>query len=177
MGWGKVLSLQICLPTFPIVLDFSRTSFEDVATIFGADEARSIELLPSHLRSIVGLYSHVYMDLPPSPTVSGIRSLTKQIFQRLSPPSFGHQDTDLLLESLKMSKRKPLAPEIASLRAIKSENERRVMRKAADISAVSHAKVPFCPHILSDETVYDYRLCVLLAQVFKKVHSQLISST
>ena len=50
-------------------------------------------------------------------------------------------DYDSLLESLSSSKRKPLAPEVGRLRAVKSKWEQAVMRQAADISARAHNKV------------------------------------
>lgn len=48
---------------------------------------------------------------------------------------------DAVLESLSANKLKPLAPEVAQLRAIKSEAEQHIMRSAADISGHAHAKV------------------------------------
>ena len=48
---------------------------------------------------------------------------------------------DTLLDSLKSSKRKPLAPEVGHLRAIKSKYEQKVMQQGADISARAHNKV------------------------------------
>jgi Xaa-Pro aminopeptidase len=48
---------------------------------------------------------------------------------------------DSVVEAISHSRRKPLAPKIAHLRAIKSEAELAVMRTAADISGRAHAKV------------------------------------
>lgn len=45
------------------------------------------------------------------------------------------------MEALSGSQRKPLAPEVANLRAIKSKCEQDIMRAAADISGTAHAKV------------------------------------
>lgn len=45
------------------------------------------------------------------------------------------------MDSLSSKKRKALAPELAKLRAVKSESEQRIMHCAADISAHAHAKV------------------------------------
>ena len=45
------------------------------------------------------------------------------------------------MEAVSSSKRRDLSPEVAKLRAIKSEVEAKVMRQAADISGRAHAKV------------------------------------
>jgi intermediate cleaving peptidase 55 len=53
-------------------------------------------------------------------------------------PSTEH---DGIMDSISNSARRPLAPQLAKWRAIKSEAEQKVMRHAADISAHAHAKV------------------------------------
>lgn len=56
----------------------------------------------------------------------------------------GHKtEYDKLVEGISSSKRKPLAPEIGRLRAVKSMDEQRIMKKASDISGRAHAKVWF----------------------------------
>jgi predicted transcriptional regulator len=50
-------------------------------------------------------------------------------------------DADSALEAVSSFKRRDLAPEVARLRAVKSEVEAKVMRAAADISGRAHAKV------------------------------------
>ena len=59
---------------------------------------------------------------------------------------------DAVIESLSAGKVKPLASEVARLRAIKSEAEQHIMRTAADISGNAHAKVAFSYHPLSMKT-------------------------
>ena len=62
--------------------------------------------------------------------------------QRLSPSGgTSRTEYDRLLDSLDDLKPKPLAPEVARLRSIKSKYEQKVMRQAADISARAHNKV------------------------------------
>ena len=51
------------------------------------------------------------------------------------------EEYDMVVESISRSKLKSLAPEVAKLRAVKSEAEQRIMRSAADISGLAHAKV------------------------------------
>lgn len=61
------------------------------------------------------------------------------------------QEHDTLLESLSGQKRRPLAPEVGRLRAIKSEAEQKVMRAAADISSHAHTKVT---HLVSESAMF-----------------------
>lgn len=70
-----------------------------------------------------------------------MRSASKSILKYLSPPVLARSEYDSIVESLANSRRKPLAPEVSRLRAIKSKCEQRMMRAAADISGRSHAKV------------------------------------
>lgn len=86
------------------------------------------------------LYSHVYVDVPPTHTRRGPRGTTKSIMKYLSPPVAARSEYDAIVDSL-TTKRKPLAPEVGKLRAFKSDAEQRVMRAAADISGRAHAKV------------------------------------
>lgn len=50
-------------------------------------------------------------------------------------------ERDEIIESIFSSARRPLAPQLAKWRVIKSEAEQKVMRHAADISAHAHTKV------------------------------------
>ncbi|KAF5390508.1 hypothetical protein D9757_005207 [Collybiopsis confluens] len=142
--------------------DGASTTFSDVRRIFQADEARHIEDLPGHLRSVLQQYSNVYVDAPPvsARTRRGSKANTKTLLKYLH----GQSDTDLITESLGRIKPKPLAPEVSRLRAIKSLAEQRIMRKAADISGRAHAKtMRFTRHGLSEGALaahFDY-MCSL----------------
>ncbi|KAJ7638370.1 peptidase M24 [Roridomyces roridus] len=122
--------------------DGARTSFHEAATIFKADDARSIDHFASHLRSVLSKYSNVYVDVPQSTTSrkSSSKFTTKSILSYLSPPLAPQSEYDSIVEGLSNSRRKSLAPQVAQLRAIKSEAEIQVMRQAADISGRAHAK-------------------------------------
>ena len=114
------------------------TTFEDTTKLFGADDARHIADFPAHLRSLSPLYSSIYLDLPPSSRRSTSRS--KTLLKFLNAAS-NKSDAEAVMESVSSFKRRPLAPEIARLRAIKSEAEVEVMRQAAVISGRAHARV------------------------------------
>ena len=116
-----------------------RTGFHDAASIFRADDVRPIDQFSIHLKAILPSYSKVYADLPPTCTRRGLRGTGQSILEYLSPPIAARSEYDMLLESL-TAKRKPLAAEVATLRAIKNEAEQRLMRAAADISGRAHAK-------------------------------------
>jgi len=129
-----------------------RTSHEDAANIFNADDVFSIDQLASSLKSIIGYYSNVFVDVPSGSIRKRGRSTTKSLLRFLSSSS----EFDSIVEALLSSRRKPLAPEVARLRAVKSPCEQRIMRAAADISGSAHAKVwpestlsYFQPHISS----------------------------
>ncbi|KAF9458010.1 peptidase M24 [Collybia nuda] len=117
----------------------ARTGLPEAASIFRADDARSIDYFSSHLKSVMTYYSHVFVDIPPTHTRQGPRGTTKSVMKFLSPPTAPRSEYDILVDSLS-TKRKPLAPEVAKLRAFKSDAEQRVMRAAADISGRAHAK-------------------------------------
>ncbi|KAJ7499439.1 peptidase M24 [Mycena latifolia] len=120
--------------------DGARTGLSEAGTIFQADEARSIDHFASHLRSVLSIYSNVFVDVPPTYNRTPSKFSTKSILNYLSPPLKPRSEYDSIVEGLSSSRRKPLAPKIAPLRAIKSEAELRVMRQAADISGRAHAK-------------------------------------
>ncbi|KAJ6567398.1 peptidase M24 [Mycena vulgaris] len=108
--------------------DGARTSLTEAGAIFQADDARSIDYFASHLRSVLSMYSNVFSS----------KFTTKSILNYLSPTP--RTEYDSVVEALSSSKRNPLSPKIAHLRAIKSEAELRVMRQAAGISGRAHAK-------------------------------------
>ncbi|KAG1875383.1 peptidase M24 [Suillus subalutaceus] len=118
--------------------DGPRTGFDDALNVFKADDALTIKAFPAQLRSMISLYSNVYIDLPQSPRKNA-RS-TKSLLRYLSPPVNPRSEYETVVESLSSSRRKPLAPLIAQLRAFKSICEQQVMRMAADISGRAHAK-------------------------------------
>ncbi|KAL1664833.1 peptidase M24, structural domain-containing protein [Schizophyllum commune] len=104
--------------------DGAKTGLSEATAIFGADDARSIDHFNDHLRSLTPLYSNIYTDLDGTSQRRG-RSRSGLKYLSISNPA---------------PKQLPLGPEVARLRAIKSDAEVRVMRAAADISARAHAK-------------------------------------
>jgi len=111
------------------------TSYSAAKKIFHADDALSINNLPSHLKCLLPQFSDVYIDLPNKSS----RRKSNWLLNYL--PGSLLSDTDSVLDSLFSSSRKPLAPQLGRLRSIKSAAEQAVMRKAADISAQAHTKV------------------------------------
>lgn len=79
-------------------------------------------------------YSYIYLD-------SAFTTVHKQN-QFLKDEK---TDLDLLIELPPSARPRQLAPEVAKLRRIKSKAEIKLMRKAADISAIAHAKVQATP--------------------------------
>ncbi|EPQ59723.1 hypothetical protein GLOTRDRAFT_34532 [Gloeophyllum trabeum ATCC 11539] len=130
--------------------DGARTSLQDVATHFHADDALPISSLPSTLKSLLPQYTSVYVDLPPSATPSRRRSsssitttplsASRALLKYLAPPFAPRGEFESVVEGLSGSKRRPLAKEVGRLRAVKSKAEQKVMRAAADISGRAHAK-------------------------------------
>lgn len=114
----------------------ARTGLEEAASIFSADDARSIEVFSSHLKSSLDMYDHVYIDLPSTSTPASTGS-SKGILAHLS--TFAREQ-DSVIQQLASSRSRPLAPEVSRLRSVKSPAEQRVMRAAADISGRAHAK-------------------------------------
>lgn len=80
------------------------------------------------------------MDLPGSGDASSLCTLSAKLLLRSLAPSM-RSEVDNIIEGISNSKRKLLAPEIAPLRAIKSQAEQRVMNEAGAISGRAHAKV------------------------------------
>lgn len=113
-----------------------RTGLSAAKDIFSADDTLSIDLFGSHLKSLLPYFTNAYVDLPPT-SIKGRKK--KSMFYFLSGSSATEHDESM--ESISTSVRRPLAPELAKWRAIKSEAEQKVMRHAADISARAHTKV------------------------------------
>lgn len=118
---------------------YCRTDFDQAATLFGADDARSIDTFPSTLKILCSSCENVYVD---GPYMSSRKGRPKSILKYFaSSPSSQKSDYEGIMDSLNGSKRKNLGKEVDKLRSIKSEAELRVMRAAADISGRAHAKV------------------------------------
>ncbi|EJD00812.1 peptidase M24 [Fomitiporia mediterranea MF3/22] len=115
----------------------SRTDFDMVAKIFGADDVLSIDDFPSYLKSMSSCYPYVYAD---SANSSKRGRQQKSILNYLSSPSGSRNEYDGIINALSSSKRKNLAEGLGKMRAIKSEAEQRVMKEAAQISGRAHAK-------------------------------------
>ncbi|KAJ8502148.1 hypothetical protein ONZ51_g191 [Trametes cubensis] len=139
--------------------DGARSSPEDIVRYFGADEAEPISAFPAALRGLASSASHIYLDIPntskraraSSPkSLLKVRSVSNAMLSAgaqpdrvkyLSPSGgLSRGEYDSLLDSLGNSRRRPLAPEVGRLRAVKSKAEQKVMRQAADISARAHNK-------------------------------------
>ncbi|KAI0766191.1 peptidase M24, structural domain-containing protein [Trametes elegans] len=120
--------------------DGARTAPEHAVQYFGADEAEPISAFPATLKNLAARASQIFLDIPSSS--KRVRAASpKSLLKYLSPSGgLSRGEYDSLVDSLSSSKRKPLAPEVGRLRAVKSEVEQAVMRKAADISARAHNK-------------------------------------
>jgi intermediate cleaving peptidase 55 len=115
-----------------------------------ADDAQPISSFFSTLKSVMDDSSHVYVDLPEGASSSRRKSAfdlfgpaekSKRILHYLAGKKSGKTEYDKLVENIESGKRRPLAPEVGKLRAVKSASEQAVMRAAAEISANAHAKV------------------------------------
>lgn len=103
--------------------DGAMTGLSAAKDIFSADVALSIDLFGSHLKSLLPHFSHVYVDTLPTSTTECFPT-----------------ERDEIMDSISGSPRRPLAPQLAKWRAIKSKAEQNVMHHAADISARAHTK-------------------------------------
>ncbi|KAG6915465.1 hypothetical protein DXG01_011332 [Tephrocybe rancida] len=119
--------------------DGAKTSLFEAANIFRADDAQPIDHFSAHLKSATALHQQIYVDVPSTHTRRGPRATSKSVLKYLAPSVEARSDYDVIVDSLS-KKRRPLAPEVAKLRAIKSAAEQRVMRAAADISGQAHSK-------------------------------------
>ena len=123
--------------------DGARTSSSDAVKLFSSDDAKSIKQfstsLKEHIRATSGR-GKVYIDLP----ASYRKRLT--LMQHLSRAISSGKAVDAatkLFEDVGLSARNsfPLAPQVAKVRAVKSQAEIEVMKRAAEISGRAHAKV------------------------------------
>ncbi|KAJ3479046.1 hypothetical protein NLI96_g9335 [Meripilus lineatus] len=118
----------------------ARTSFQDAVAHFKADDAQPVSKFPSVLKTLAASFSNVYMDAPPN-SRRGRGLSHKAIMKYLSfSNSSSRSEFENFVDSVIPSKRQSLAPEVAKLRSIKSDPEKTIMRKAADISGRAHAK-------------------------------------
>ncbi|PFH50558.1 hypothetical protein AMATHDRAFT_75540 [Amanita thiersii Skay4041] len=124
----------------------ARTSLDDVMSIFRADDAKHISTFSSQLKQLLPSFSNVFVDLSDFHTHGhhtrrSARAVTRSLLKYLSSTTATESpDFDSILASIANSKRRSLSPEVAKLRAIKSQAEQRVMRAAADISGRAHTK-------------------------------------
>ena len=126
-------------PSEKLTALFLRTGLSAAKEIFSADDTLSIDMFGSHLKTLLPCFSNVYVDLPPTSTKSSYRKRPRSMFNFLS--SSYSTECDGIMDSISSSARRPLAPQLAKLRAIKSKAEQEVMRHAANISAHAHTKV------------------------------------
>ncbi|KAI0315361.1 peptidase M24 [Amylostereum chailletii] len=121
------------------IWDGASTSFLDAQTLFAANDVRPLDELPVDLKSFISNASNVYVDTPASSskrkTATG-----KSLLRYFAGGRVGRNDPEALLDGLSATKRKPLAPLVGKLRSVKSVHEQKVMRAAADISGLAHAK-------------------------------------
>ncbi|KAL8279950.1 hypothetical protein RQP46_007531 [Phenoliferia psychrophenolica] len=134
-----------------------RSGREGAVEVFGADEAFDITHLAPRLKTILtapssSSASHpIYIDVPGVAPTSRIRLRTppskpKSFLDYLVP---GRADSDELAAIFSGEKsNRPIrsaSVEVEKLRLIKSPNEIKLMRRAADVSSAAHAKVMrFC---------------------------------
>ncbi|KAJ8514895.1 hypothetical protein ONZ45_g7632 [Pleurotus djamor] len=119
--------------------DGARTTFHDAANLFRADSADPIALFPTTLKSLLPRSENIYLDIPLS-TYPSRRTTHKSLLRFLSSSISGRTEYEAIIDALSSSRRHPLAPQVARLRAIKSPAEQKIMREAADISGRAHAK-------------------------------------
>lgn len=118
--------------------DGAMTSLSAAKDIFSADDTLSIDMFGSYLKSLLPCFSNVYADLPPTSTKSSHRKRPRSMLNFLSGSS--PTECDGIMDSISSSARRPLTPQLAKWRAIKSEAEQKVMGHAANISAHAHTK-------------------------------------
>ncbi|KAF9449565.1 peptidase M24 [Macrolepiota fuliginosa MF-IS2] len=118
--------------------DGPKTSIADAAAIFGANTAEPISSFAPILKSTLARSSHIYVDLPNNNLTSTRNMSTKALLRYLS--SSVRSEVDDIIGPLSSSRRKPLAPEVALVRAIKSAAEQQIMHEAGNISGRAHAK-------------------------------------
>jgi len=118
--------------------DGASTSLDAAKVLFAADDTLPISSIGTYLKSLTLYASNVYVDLPDStakPFKKNASSLLKYLTGSVA------SEKDPLFETISSSLRRPLAPQLGKLRAIKSKAEQKVMHGAATISGRAHAKV------------------------------------
>lgn len=147
--------------------DGPRNGPNGAVDVFGADQALDIAHFTTHLKTLLttsNTSGPIYVDIPDSPSSSiraprGVTRTAKSIINFLKPsdssPSFRKNTLDLSLTAKKSDYDalvgllsgtggrtvKSLKEVTEEMRMVKSENEIKVMRKAADISGDAHAQV------------------------------------
>ncbi|ORY28643.1 putative X-Pro aminopeptidase [Naematelia encephala] len=130
------------------------SGIEGAIDIFGADEAYPNTLLSTYLPSLLS-HSNIYCSLPPSPSPSAAsqplslpipKRRRSSLLKLFSPPSTDGLSNDdpphlQIAAALASERAKPLEKEVQKFRLIKSLAERRLMRKAADLSSEAHTQV------------------------------------
>jgi hypothetical protein len=151
---GKVGRGQVRLHhvywTHTQTLSVRSTSFELVQEHCASDDAQPSSSFFATLKATLDRAEHVYVDLPEGASSSRRKSAfdlfgpaekSKRMLDYISGRKANKTEYDKLVESLTAPKRRPLAPEVGVLRAVKSVHEQKVMRAAAEISAKAHTKV------------------------------------
>jgi len=129
----------------------ARTGTEGAVRKFGADDV-SILVVPFILTHSRARHIHTTKQQAhsgrcsvaiPSSTLIRHSQLPKpkSLFNFFKDESVKETDDDLNFDFLPSRRRRPLAPEVAKLRRIKSKAEIEPIKQAADISATAHAKV------------------------------------
>jgi intermediate cleaving peptidase 55 len=140
----------------------SRTSLDDAVTLFGADDARPFDQLPTDLRAVLRDASPVYIDVPSTRRERAGKTSAKSLLKYLTGLGGQRREHDSVLEGLAAARKLPLAPLVGRLRSVKSKHEQAVMRAAADVSGVAHAKVCFkssSEWVMFVECTLDNALC------------------
>jgi hypothetical protein len=146
---GKALGKCHSLPFVHHANKSYSTALDVAQDHFRADDARPISAFFDTLKTTLPDVDHVYIDLPPGTTssrrpkfdLSSPLDKSKLLLEYVTGPKASKGEYEKLVADINNSKRKPLAPELGRLRAIKSVNEQNVMRQASDISGRAHAKV------------------------------------
>ncbi|RXW14043.1 hypothetical protein EST38_g11812 [Candolleomyces aberdarensis] len=118
--------------------DGARTSYKDIETMFQADNSVPISTFTSQLKSLVSSHSNVFVDIPTSTTSSRKNPSSRSLLKYLTTSL--RSEPENALDSISSFKRRPLAPEVAKLRSLKSPAEQQLMLKAGTISGRAHAK-------------------------------------
>jgi len=113
--------------------DGFRTGVEGVVEIFNADESEEIYRLGPYLDKLIQRNKNIFVDLPEG-TKKQTTSTTFTNFFNIGANKRMTSIDELLKSSGSSKSIKPLSPFITEMRAIKSEAELRVMRKAGQIS-------------------------------------------